>query len=86
MHEDFQGPFWSADLIGANGKLARLHKGGAPSPMKPPPPVRQSNRQSAQVSENERMRAAKRRGYAATTNTDRSLLSAEGTGSKSLLG
>ena len=43
MFIDFNGPFWDADLIGANGKLSRLHK-GASKPPKPAPiqaPVRQ---------------------------------------------
>jgi hypothetical protein len=42
MSNDFNGPFWDADLIGANGKLSRLHKGASkpPKPAPSPAPVR----------------------------------------------
>ena len=42
MSNDFNGPFWDADLIGVNGKLSRLHKGASkpPKPAPSPAPVR----------------------------------------------
>lgn len=86
MHEDFQGPFWCADLIGANGKIARLHKGGPPTPPPAPPPVRQSNRQAAAADEGARNKAKKKAGYGASVKPQGSLLGSDTTGSKTLLG
>ena len=42
MSIDFNAPHWDADLIGANGKLSRLHKNAAkpPKPAPSPAPVR----------------------------------------------
>lgn len=37
---DFEGPYYDSTLIGPNGKLTRLHKGGGPKmtpmPIRPP--------------------------------------------------
>jgi hypothetical protein len=42
MHIDFDGPYFDPALIGANGKLSRLHKGASkpPKPAPTPAPVR----------------------------------------------
>lgn len=73
-------PFFSPDLIGANGKLQRLHKGEPPPPIAPPPPVRDTNRQVAAEGESARRAASLRRGYASTIEpkANRSLLSTGG--------
>ena len=87
MH-DFDGPFFTPDLIGADGKLSRLHKGGAAKPPKtvaPPPPVRESNRQVAAEGETERMAAAKRKGLASTVNQGSLLGNYDQPGTRSLL-
>lgn len=67
---EFNGPFFTPDLIGPSGKLSRLHKGGGdpPKPVPAPPPVRESNTQTAAAGEAERKRAANRTGYASTLN------------------
>jgi len=81
-------PYFSAGLIGADGRLMRLHKGSAPPPPPPPPPpVRDQNRQMAVEGERERSAASKRNGYAATVNPRRSLLggSYDKPGSRTLL-
>ncbi|NQX02227.1 hypothetical protein HQ447_16335 [bacterium] len=91
MH-NFEGPHFSADLIGPDGKLSRLHKGGKPpKAVPPPPPVRESNRQVAAVGETARAAAAKRKGLQSTLGMDKpqSLLggvsSYDQPGSRSLL-
>lgn len=66
--QDFPGPHFTADLIGPNGKLARLHKGGPPAPAPPPPPVRESNRQVASEGESARAAALQKQGYLSTIN------------------
>lgn len=66
MH-NFEGPHYTADLIGPDGKLSRLHKGGKPpKAVPPPPPVRESNREVAAAGETERAAAAKRKGLQST--------------------
>jgi hypothetical protein len=35
---DFGGPYYEPGLIGPDGRLTRLHKGGAEKPKPPPPP------------------------------------------------
>lgn len=59
------GPYFEAGLMGANGKLKRLHKGASapPPPPKPPPPVRETARDVQQAKEDEREAARLRRGY-----------------------
>jgi hypothetical protein len=86
MH-DFDGPFFTPDLIGPNGKLARLHKGGAkpPKTVAPPPPVRESNQQVAAQGETERAAAAKRKGLASTINPGSLLGNYDQPGTRSLL-
>lgn len=75
MYQEPDSPYFSADLIGADGRLKRLHKGSAPPPPPPPPPpVRDSNRQVAAEGELSRAAAARRQGYAATVNPQKSLL------------
>jgi hypothetical protein len=69
MFEDpaFSGPYFDATLIGANGKLARLHKGSSPPPpVKPPPPVRETARDVQQAKDDERNKVKDRQGYNAT--------------------
>ncbi len=67
MHDEFNGPYFTPGLIGANGKLARLHKGGSAPKIDPtPPPVRESNRQVAREGETERAAALNRDGYLST--------------------
>jgi hypothetical protein len=52
MTLDFDGPYWHADLIGANGKLSRLHKGASkpPKPAPTPAPVRTEPEPEAEAS------------------------------------
>lgn len=87
MHEEPDSPYFSADLIGADGRLMRLHKGAPPPPPPPPPPVRDTNRQVAREGEFARAAAAKRMGYAATVRPQNSLLGGtyDRPGSRSLL-
>lgn len=84
---EFDGPFFTPDLIGVDGKLSRLHKGGAkpPKTVAPPPPVRESNRQVAAEGETERMAAAKRKGIASTINPGSLLGNYDQPGTRSLL-
>lgn len=58
MTIDSDGPFWDASLIGADGKLSRLHKGASkpPKPAPTPAPVR-----TDPAPEAEAMRNASRR-------------------------
>ncbi len=88
MHEEFPGPYWSADMIGVNGKLVKHYKGGPSAPAAPPPPVRETNRNTAGASEAERLKASMRRGYASTLNPKEGSLLAPGqnAGGKTLLG
>ncbi len=67
MHDEFHGPYFAPGLIGPDGKLSRLHKGGSAPKVDPtPPPVRESNRQVAKEGEAERAAAVTRDGYAST--------------------
>jgi hypothetical protein len=69
MHEDPNscGPRFYPGLIGADGKLARLHKGASPPPaVKPPPPVRETARDVQQAKDDERNKVKDRQGYNAT--------------------
>ena len=75
MHQEPDSPYFSPDLIGADGRLKRLHKGSAPPPPPPPPPpVRDSNRQIAREGDLARAAASRRKGYGSTINPSRSLL------------
>lgn len=79
------GPHYAPGLIGADGKLSRLCKGGGPpAPTAAPPPVRETSPDVQQSNDAERMKASKRRGY------NQSLLGGgdpnSQPGSKSLLG
>ncbi|GAA5120549.1 hypothetical protein JIN84_05735 [Luteolibacter yonseiensis] len=89
MYQEPDSPYFSADLIGADGKLKRLHKGASPPPPPPtpPPPVRDTNRQVAREGDLARAAAAKRMGYAATIRPQKSLLggSYDDPGSRKLL-
>lgn len=86
---EFNGPHFTADLIGPDGKLARLHKGGSPpKPAPPPPPVRESSPAAAAAGESSRADALRRAGYESTISPgNRSLLgSYDQPGTKTLLG
>ena len=87
MH-DFNGPHFTPDLIGPNGKLCRLHKGGdqPPKPVAPPPPVRDSSRMIAKEGETARRDASLRAGYASTVKPKSLLGTADQPGTKTLLG
>jgi len=87
MQHELSGPYFTPDLIGPNGKLSRLHKGGEPpKPVAPPPPVRDSSRVLAQESESTRREAQMRAGYSSTVKPKSLLGSADQPGTKSLLG
>ena len=64
MIDDFNGPYFSSDLIGPTGRLTRLHK-GAEKP-KPPPPSPAPVRVEDQP-ETEAARSANRRNGLANT-------------------
>ena len=91
MYQEFEGPYFSTDLFGPNGRLTRLHKGGKPpKPIPTPPPVRESSRDVAAAGAAERADAINRKGYTATTapKKNKSLLASADTyapGSRSLL-
>lgn len=86
MFQAIQGPHFTPDLIGPNGKLCRLHKGDPPKPAPPPPPVRDSSRVVAAEGESARKEALQRAGYASTVKPKSLLGTVEQTGTKSLLG
>ncbi len=87
MQHELSGPFFTPDLIGPDGKLRRLHKGGdPPKPVAPPPPVRDSSRVIAKEGETARRDALMRAGYASTVKPKSLLGSADQPGTKSLLG
>jgi len=86
MHDCLNSPHFDADLIGPDGKLTRLHKGGAPAPSPPPPPVRQSNRENAAASKSERKKASQRAGYASTKSKNLLSQGEQAGGKKTLLG
>lgn len=84
MH--FDGPHFDANLFGPTGKLTRLHKGGAPKPAPPPPPVRQSDRAVSEAGSTAQRKNRGQAGYASTMNTGSLLAPTSASGQKTLLG
>lgn len=88
MHDDpnLHGPHFDSRLIGANGKLSRLHKGSAPPPpVKPPPPVRETSRDVQQARQDEMAKAAGKSSYRRTLFGN-DVAPEDSTGRKTLLG
>lgn len=66
---DFNGPHYDPDLIGPNGKLQRLHKGGG-SPPKAAPQARQPLEEAGEEAREERKKARNRTGYSKSILAD----------------
>lgn len=86
MYHEFEGPYFSDDLIGANGKLSRLHKGEKPKDPPPPAPIPTIADTAGATDQLLADQRKKRGGFLSTTFAGETGTGTTNTGGKSFLG